>query len=771
MRVDLAAARAAVERAGAAGWACPPTEVAWGIHDVVNETMASAARVHVAERGRDPARLRAARHGRRGAGARLGRSRGSSASRRVICPPSAGVASALGLLVAPGPRRPRGDAWACASTAASPPTLEAAFRRLEDEARAVMADTGLKLETATVARPGRWPLPRPGLRPRRGAARRAVRATTRPRGARSRRPSRPPTARSSRSRRPTSPWSSSTSAWPCGRPSRAARWRCPARRRAAAGGAIKGSRPRVFPRGGGLRRDHGVRPLSPAPSARRSRAPRSWRRRARRSSSDRAPPRSSPRAATSSSTLPAPRRSAHEHAARRRHARGAVDAHHLDRGRGGQGHRPHVVLHLCPTRPTTSRACSPTRGATRSRRTPGASRRSSRRCPPPSATSSREMGEDGMAPGRRAHHQQSVDGHRAPERRLRASSRSSTTAGSSPSPPRPRTCPTSAGASAPSRRARCSRRASTSRSPKLVRAGRRRRHAGPAPARQRADTGPDPGRHLGAGERQRADGAPRPAQLLEDYRLDALADLADELFGALRARHARRPSARCPTARIATRSETDGVDEPLAFEVALTVAGDEIVADYAGTSPAQPRAINCVLAYTYAMTAYAVRCALLPDLPNNEGMYRPVRVERARGLPAQPALPRRGGEPLEHRPLRAHARLRRPAPGDPRARDGRRRARRSGPSPSPACARATRAVHQRALLQRRHGRDGGEGRRERAVVAQQHLVDAGGGGGAQQPALLPLQAPARRLGRGRPVSRRSRPGHPDGERVRDADRR
>ena len=28
--------------------------LAWGIHDVVNENMASAARVHIAERGRDP---------------------------------------------------------------------------------------------------------------------------------------------------------------------------------------------------------------------------------------------------------------------------------------------------------------------------------------------------------------------------------------------------------------------------------------------------------------------------------------------------------------------------------------------------------------------------------------------------------------------------------------------------------------------------------------------------------------------------------------------
>src|SRR5207247_3070558 len=69
------------------------------------------------------------------------------------------------------------------------------------------------------------------------------------------------------------------------------------------------------------------------------------------------------------------------------------------------------------------------------------------------------------------------------------------------------------------------------------------------------------------------------------------------------------------------------------------VAGDEIMADYAGSSPQQPRAINCVLAYTYAMTAYAVRCALLPGLPNNEGMYRPIMVEAPEGSILNPRFP------------------------------------------------------------------------------------------------------------------------------------
>src|SRR5262245_38775970 len=130
----------------------------------------------------------------------------------------------------------------------------------------------------------------------------------------------------------------------------------------------------------------------------------------------------------------------------------------------------------------------------------------------------------------------------------------------------------------------------------------------------------------------------RVLQLIEDYRLDGLSDLADELFG--RSERAMRAAIRAvPDGTYHYEMKTDGVDAPLMFRVALTVAGDEIVADYAGTSPSQPRAINCVLAYTYAMTAYAVRCALLPGLANNEGMYRPVRVEAPRGCLLNPRFP------------------------------------------------------------------------------------------------------------------------------------
>ena len=147
--VDMAAARAAVDRV-AARVGLAAESVAWGIHDIVNENMAGAARVHVAERGRDPRNYALLCTG--GAGPvhaySVARKLGLT---RVICPPAAGVASALGLLVAPA----RVDRVATVGLRLDRDrvgALEDAFRALEDEAMKVMAEAGLKLETATVRR-------------------------------------------------------------------------------------------------------------------------------------------------------------------------------------------------------------------------------------------------------------------------------------------------------------------------------------------------------------------------------------------------------------------------------------------------------------------------------------------------------------------------------------------------------------------------------------------------------------------------------------------
>lgn len=75
-------------------------DVAWGVRDIVAENMAAAARVHVAERGKDPRHFVMVATGGGGPlhGYHVARKIGIST---IICPPEAGVASAFGLLVAP----------------------------------------------------------------------------------------------------------------------------------------------------------------------------------------------------------------------------------------------------------------------------------------------------------------------------------------------------------------------------------------------------------------------------------------------------------------------------------------------------------------------------------------------------------------------------------------------------------------------------------------------------------------------------------------------
>jgi N-methylhydantoinase B len=75
----------------------------------------------------------------------------------------------------------------------------------------------------------------------------------------------------------------------------------------------------------------------------------------------------------------------------------------------------------------------------------------------------------------------------------------------------------------------------------------------------------------------------------------------------------------------------DGFDAPVTVACTVTVAGDELTVDYAGTSPQVNRGINVVLNYTHAYTTYTLMAALAPGIPNNEGAFRPIHVTAPEG--------------------------------------------------------------------------------------------------------------------------------------------
>jgi len=114
-------------------------KLAWGVHSVVNENMAAAARVHVAERGHNATDFTLLLTGGGGPlhGCEIAHRLGI---KKVICPPAAGVASALGLLMAPA----RIDRMLTVSQRMSRldwEELEALYAGLEHDANQVIRET------------------------------------------------------------------------------------------------------------------------------------------------------------------------------------------------------------------------------------------------------------------------------------------------------------------------------------------------------------------------------------------------------------------------------------------------------------------------------------------------------------------------------------------------------------------------------------------------------------------------------------------------------
>ena len=100
MKLDVAAARRGIEERVAKPLGVSYLQAVWGIHDLINETMAAAAKTHIAERGGNPKVVTVAAFGGAGPVHAYGLARKLGAP-RLIVPPNAGVGSALGFFTAP----------------------------------------------------------------------------------------------------------------------------------------------------------------------------------------------------------------------------------------------------------------------------------------------------------------------------------------------------------------------------------------------------------------------------------------------------------------------------------------------------------------------------------------------------------------------------------------------------------------------------------------------------------------------------------------------
>lgn len=123
----------------------------------------------------------------------------------------------------------------------------------------------------------------------------------------------------------------------------------------------------------------------------------------------------------------------------------------------------------------------------------------------------------------------------------------------------------------------------------------------------------------------------RTSDFLEDTGLDDLVELSQQVQ-LMSERSIRRAISALPDGTYTSLTSLDGF-EGMATKIkcAVTVKGDSIHIDYAGTSPQISRAINCTMNYTQAYSIYPLKCLLDPHSRRNEGSYRAVTVTAPEG--------------------------------------------------------------------------------------------------------------------------------------------
>ena len=125
-------------------------------------------------------------------------------------------------------------------------------------------------------------------------------------------------------------------------------------------------------------------------------------------------------------------------------------------------------------------------------------------------------------------------------------------------------------------------------------------------------------------------GARQLTSFLEEFGLDDLEELSDQIIDRSEAGMRERIKALVDGDYEYTLT-IDGFDEPIVIQTKVIIQGDHLTVDFAGTSEAVPLGVNVCLNYTMAYTTYGIKCAISPDVPNNEGSFRPVAVKAPKG--------------------------------------------------------------------------------------------------------------------------------------------
>jgi N-methylhydantoinase B len=119
-------------------------------------------------------------------------------------------------------------------------------------------------------------------------------------------------------------------------------------------------------------------------------------------------------------------------------------------------------------------------------------------------------------------------------------------------------------------------------------------------------------------------------EMMDEFALESIDTVADEIIHRSEAA-VRAEIRKLPNGEWTNETWSDGFEEPIMVRCTVKIADEDIFIDFTGSSPQSTRGINVVLNYTHAYASFAIKAAVCPDVPHNDGSFRPVHVSAPPG--------------------------------------------------------------------------------------------------------------------------------------------
>ncbi len=125
-------------------------------------------------------------------------------------------------------------------------------------------------------------------------------------------------------------------------------------------------------------------------------------------------------------------------------------------------------------------------------------------------------------------------------------------------------------------------------------------------------------------------GASRLLETMGEFGLNSLDGIGEHIIETSRAAMAAE-IAKLPNGVFKNEMWVDGYDSPILLKARLTIGDDAIDVDWAGTSPQSAFGINVPLTYCQAYASFGIRSVVGNVIPNNAGSLEPIRITAPEG--------------------------------------------------------------------------------------------------------------------------------------------